>query len=106
MVAVRPAFLNAFLNAGASNCCHRTDVVVSGSSTHTCVAAGRAVAPVAAIATATAARARVPPIATHLRLNLLTTFLPCRGVACVGTLTRNAARSIAALHSQASALYV
>ncbi len=34
----RPAFLNAFLNAGASNCCQRTDVVVSGRRTHTCVA--------------------------------------------------------------------
>src|SRR4029079_11535045 len=35
--AVRPAFLNALMNAGLSNCCQRGDDVVSGSRTHTCV---------------------------------------------------------------------
>ena len=58
IVAGTLAFRKALTNAGLSNCSHRTDDFVSGRRTHTePVWAVRAVAPLAATATATAAAA-------------------------------------------------
>src|SRR3954454_21380739 len=62
--AFTPAFANAFLKSGASNCTQRTDDLVSGSSTQTSTDAVRCFVLAVAVATTNTAR---PATASALR---------------------------------------